>query len=421
MEPFDYQKVGIDFLKIRKSALLADEPGLGKTGQAIMAAKEVGAVNILVICPKSPIANWMREFAMWWPEREGTGRLTVVNFDLFSQKPLKHKVKEIIAESWDVVLIDEAHRLKTPGANRTKAIYGKVIKNAKRVWLLSGTPTPNHNGELWSHLRATAPSNIKNALGEPMSKTEFEDEYCKVDDHPQFGRRIIGNKNTKALKERIAPWVLRRRKAEVLPDMPALRFSNYPILGASTPLGTDLPPNLSAENGEDVLAWLRSEEVPLSSERRLTGAAKAPGVIDVVNDALNDGQPKVIVFAHHRDVLDLLEQGLANYNTVRIDGQVSADDRDTAVTRFQTDDSVRVFLGQISACGEALTLTAASEVIFAEFSWTPSENYQAACRAHRIGQNNAVNARFISVAGSIDDVIAKTLARKAREISELFG
>lgn len=171
-----------------------------------------------------------------------------------------------------------------------------------------------------------------------------------------------------------------------------------------------------------MLQWLRSNEVHISVERRLTGVAKLPGVIQAIEDRWDAGNRKLIVFAHHREVMDVIEKHFtASWKVARIDGATSKADRAKAVVDFQTDPNFIMFLGQISACGEALTLTAASEVIFAEASWTPSDNYQAACRAHRIGQNNAVTARFLTIPGSIDDVIARVLARKAREIAELFG
>ena len=422
MELFGYQKEGVDFLKVRKNAMLADEPGLGKTAQAIRAAREVEAETILVICPKSPVGNWYREFRMWWP---GGPTPTVINFDLFSSRDPRPEVRETFQKNWDLIIIDEAHRLKTPTTLRTKNIYGKVTPNAARVWLLTGTPTPNHNGEMYTHLRALTPSLIPAASGKPMSPTEFEDEYCNVSIHPDWGRRILGNKNTPQLRDILKPFILRRRKHAVLRELPPLRFSDFPLQnwnkkmreGADEMDVPDMPE-------EDLLAYLRSNEVHVSAERRLTGLIKVPGVVDVIADVWDSQPPewrKMIVFCHHRDVMDSIQEKIKGMKIARIDGSTSKKNRDLAVQQFQEDPYTPIFLGQITACGEALTLTAASEVLFAEFSWTPSDNYQAACRAHRIGQNNGVNARFLTLPGSIDEVIGRVAARKARETAELFA
>lgn len=422
MELFDYQRDGVSFLSARKAALLADEPGLGKTAQAICAAKEIEAETILVICPKSPIGNWHREFRLWWP---GGPTPTVINFDLFSSRDPQPRIKELFGQHWDVVIIDEAHRLKSPGALRTKNIYGKVTPAAQRVWLLTGTPTPNHNGELYTHLKAVVPEYLKNDRNEIMSVEAFEDLYCKVDIHPDWGRRVRGNKNTPGLRDRIKPFFLRRKKVEVLRDLPPLRFSEFPLQNWNKKMRPNVPEAEIPELPEDeLIEWLRSNEVHISAERRLTGLVKVPGIIDVISDEL-DGMPyqkrKLIVFCHHKDVMDSIQEKCKGLTFARIDGSTTARQRDKAVRDFQENPEVTVFLGQINACGEALTLTAASEVLFAEFSWTPSDNYQAACRAHRIGQNSGVNARFLVLPGSLDEIVGSVAARKAREIAELFG
>lgn len=414
---YPYQEEGVTFLTSRRRALLADEPGLGKTVQTIRAAQKAGMHRILVICPKTAVPNWFAEFEKWWPSFKG--ELHVVNYDKFSKKNIDWDT-----DKKDLLVLDEAHRLKSAGANRTKNIYRHVVPHFEHVWLLTGTPTPNHNGELFTHLRALVPDYITHPQHDrPMNQSEFEDRFCRVDNHPQWGRRINGNKNTPELRQIIAPFVLRRKKQDVLTDLPALTFTEQHLAMSVTDLNeSDLSRHATPGMLDDeILAALRSQEMSLSEERRLTGIAKTPAAGELIRDMLADGTEKLIVFAHHRDVMDAIEKELNGTPLVRIDGQVSMQDRAKAVARFQQDPACRVFIGQIAACGEAITLTAASDVLFVEASWTPSENYQAACRAHRIGQQDAVTARFLSVPGSLDDLIAKTLARKAREIAELFG
>ena len=125
------------------------------------------------------------------------------------------------------------------------------------------------------------------------------------------------------------------------------------------------------------------------------------------------------MFAHHSDVIDLLETELADYNPAIIDGRTSQRDREEAVYRFQNDPTCRVFIGQLQAASTAITLTASSNVVFAEADWTPAINAQAAARAHRIGQPSAVVARFALLDGTLDALVMKILARKAADIAAL--
>lgn len=131
LTPYPYQEEGIRFLTARKYAMLAHEPGLGKTAMAILAAKAVGATQILVICPKSAIPVWHIEFREWWP---GGPTPMVVNFDVMSvggNYPNPQGEAVYAVDHWDLLIVDEAHRLKSPGANRTKNTYGRVAPLAE--------------------------------------------------------------------------------------------------------------------------------------------------------------------------------------------------------------------------------------------------------------------------------------------------
>ena len=161
--------------------------------------------------------------------------------------------------------------------------------------------------------------------------------------------------------------------------------------------------------------------------RRQLGMAKLVPAIEYIDDFM-EGLPvgrKVLVFAHHKDVIENLLVGLMNWSPVVITGASSANERTHAVNQFLGHVPTRIFIGNIAAAGTGLTLVgphcACSDVIFVEASYSVGDNVQAACRVHRIGQNDAVVARFLTAHGTIDDRIQSILARKAQDFSELFN
>jgi SWI/SNF-related matrix-associated actin-dependent regulator of chromatin subfamily A-like protein 1 len=420
---FPYQEEGAEFLVSKSAALLADQPGLGKTAQAIVAARRVFNTNfkplrICVIAPKTALENWRREWSRWWP---GNYKPTIINYDLLSNATQTRV--EFNQTDWDLIVCDEAHRLKNAGSNRTQVIYRKVLKQRvrPRVWLLTGTPARNHAGELWSHLRTLRPDLIHDRSGRPMTLPQFEDAYCQVQTDAFGQRNIRGSKNLKELRAKLigGGFMLRRMKKDVQSELPDLVFDDFPLTGtlkSAVPampalgIGVDTPL-------DDAIAILRREEVHLSTERRLTGLLKAPLVAEYVTDEL-DAPGKVIVFYHHTEVGNILNDRLIHFKPARVEGGTK--DPQGQVDMFQTDPVCQVFLGQITACGEALNITAADRVFFAEASWSPSDNYQAACRAHRIGMGTNLTVKFLSLPGTMDEIIQRVLARKTAELSELF-
>ena len=447
MKLMPYQSTGVAHLAGFRHALLADEPGLGKTPQAIVAADGVAAKSILVVCPAVAKINWKREFLRWQTvprsiEVMHGGKapvpdtdVVVVNYDLLSRGALR-VLPGLMKRDWDVLILDEAHALKTRGSNRTRAVYGKKLDTdnglascAERVWLLTGTPAPNHAGELWTHFHALWPDLIDLGSGRPLSEFGFQDRYCNVVSN-NFGRQIKGTKKAAVmdLKAKLDTVMLRRRKKDVLADLPELIFDTVPLDPADVPpfdrknfqrAETEL--GLGPMSDDDLLAHLRSNEVELATERRLTGMVKAPLAVQWIDGELADNYDKMIVLAHHTTVIDLLQKQLAQYNPVVIQGSTPPRTRQKAIDNFQVVPDVRLFIGQIMAVKEAITLTAAKRVVFVEADWSPSNNYQAACRAHRIGQHDNVLAQFLTLDGSIDQQIMEILARKASDFADLFG
>lgn len=453
MNLYPYQQEGAQWLPTRDAALLGFEPGLGKTVTSIAAADDIGARDILVLCQAVGKTHWKNEFTRFQkidrPVTIINGHtqpvpdtgVVIVNYDLISRKDSKVS-RALLRRDWDVLIADEAHALKSAKSNRTRAVYGKrldrtngLAEKAKRVWLLTGTPAPNHAAELYTHLRALAPDTIE-LIGRPMTEQEFVERFCVYRD-TTFGRQITGSKNLPALRERIEGFMLRKRKSEVLQDLPPLTFDTLAVHPHDV---SRVPQSLIREmsqldmelamdwgvggEGDALLASLSAltANEHIATQRRLTGLIKAEIAIDLVSDELRDRGKKMILFCHHTTVIDRIMAGLADMGVgvVKIDGRDNQKTRDNAINDFQNSKWAQVFVGQLTAAGTSITLTAASDVVFVEASWVPSENYQAACRAHRIGQNNGVLARFLTLEGSLDKQIMTTLARKARDIAVLI-
>lgn len=432
--PYPHQREGATFLAAHSFALLADEPGVGKTAQAILACDLVRANYILVICPAVAKENWRREFKTWQTARrslyvhQGTGRIALNSFELqqvviVNYDPLSQPDSEIAAQlrvcRWDVIILDEAHYLKSSASNRTKVVYQQLVSTGKYVWLLTGTPAPNHAGEVWTHLRYASMS----LFGTPHEdELAFQDRFCLVRD-TIYGRQITGSKNLQELRSRyLDGWMLRRKK-EIL-NLPPLRFVAEPLTGVKLDAHTPELQKIVVDNASDddnVLSALRGADIHLASERRLTGELKIKPALELIKSELTGNKRKLVIFAIHQTVIDGLLAGTVEFGSVGIDGRTANNDRQRAIDAFQNQEDCRVFVGNIKAAGTAITLTAASMTLFVETSFTPADNFQAASRCHRIGQNDAVLARFLHLPGSIDETVQKILARKATDLAELFG
>jgi SWI/SNF-related matrix-associated actin-dependent regulator 1 of chromatin subfamily A len=440
----DHQREGAKHL-LRGHAFLAFEPGLGKTRTCIEALDQLGITgNVLVICPAIARENWKQEFAKWetLPRNvvvgvpldargSGSGSVLIVSYDAISSMSVPARAA-LLTRDWNVLILDEAHRLKNPDAKRTLMIYGQycsmkkaIAAKASRVWLLSGTPAPNNVAEMWTHLRALKPEAIRGLFGEPMAVDAFEDAFCKVR-KTVYGRQIVGSRNIPELRRRMGDFFLPKREKDCV-DLPDLIFDTVELpvddlkdKATLKRLDEALTPYALAK---DPVAALNGAGAHIAEERRLLGTLKAPLVGQFVQNELA-GAPedyKVLLFFWHKDVGRTLADVLVDHRPAFISGATGVGARAAALAAFKDDPKCRVFIGQMQATGEAINLTTARRVIFAEPSWTPKDNYQAAKRAHRIGQTNHVHASYLAFAGSMDARILKAIEKKTRDLYEFMA
>lgn len=419
-----YQRAGIAYALERRCTLIADEMGLGKTIQAIgviNASPEIR--NILIICPASLKFNWKNELSAWscqalsWSKTSwgwtghGVSRLIyIINYDQLA--------KLSVPEMWDLVVCDEFQYCKNQKAARTK-LTAEHCKSARKILGLTGTPINNRPVELYSLLELLGGCEILSGTGKQRF-TRFAWRYC-APKQVWTGKKLVwdfgGADHLEELQEKLrVNCMVRRLKADVLTELPAKR-RQIVVLGEESDDGYQI----TETDYENAVSSLRKgakyafEEI--SEARHLQALRKLDAAIKFIRDSADGNDRKLVVFAHHKDVIAGLRTGLADLGIAVIDGSTSQEERAESVRRFQEDDSCRVFIGSIMAAGTGLTLTAASHVIFVEMDWQPGNMVQAEDRCHRIGQRDSVLVQYLVVDGTLDSKIAKLLVRKLGVIS----
>ena len=370
----DYQLEGAEFLATHRQAFLADEPGIGKTCQAIRACDMVGAVNILVLVPASVRVNWLLEFEKFSPfDRPGVAILdgktkpapigvTVCSYDILQNLKLR---KSLLARQWDVIILDEAHRLKTRSAQVTKSVYGRkadgltgLVSCARNCWRLSGTPAPNHVDELWTHLHSAGLF--------PANYVDFVTKFC-TGYSSDYGFRITGTKNAVLLKELLQPFLLRRKKLDVLPKLPPIEFEHHLIepsvvdeelffaevrMSGNAGLHAELKAQngrlSAAQAGDNTTEYLRSMATSAGTLRRYLGLAKVPGYLAVIRPELKARRyDKLVIGAWHKDVIEWLHRDLKDFGAITLYGGTPADKRQTRLDRFKSNKACRVLICQV--------------------------------------------------------------------------
>lgn len=452
-----YQRAGIAFLQDRlnrgsKGVLLADEMGLGKTIQVIglmnkmLAQRSGNRLRGLIIAPKIALIHWQRELekwliephsiAIWTVKSQLEADIVIVNYDIV------RKLRPALVDKckpWDVLACDESHALKNGKSQRTMAILGNRKElnpiSARHKIFVTGTPILNRPIELFPVLNACGVDFAVNYHG-------YAKRYCDGHD-TRHGFDASGTSNLDELQERLRSSVMvRRLKADVLSELPLKRRQVVTIdADGSSDLKKALRDEIKArteaksseadaemamaiaeqqrdqrayDNAIRRLSSIRASNISeFARLRQATAIAKAPSVVEAVAETLECVVDAVLVFAHHSEVVKCLAEGLraAGYEPAIITGQSSMEERQKAQDDIQQRRK-RVFIGSIHACGVAITLTAASTVIFAELDWTPGRMVQAEDRAHRIGQQNSVLVQYHVVDGSIDaDMLKKSWSK----------
>lgn len=415
MKLYPHQQEGIAWLSRRfskhKGALLADEMGLGKTAQAIRAVESQAPETALVVCPKYLVSTWNAELARWRSSPR-------VRWDIVNYERLTNLVRP------DFAVFDEAHYIKTPQAQRSRAA-ARVAESARHVLAITGTPMTDRPRDLYHLLSILdaptwAPPNF--------SRTQFETRYCAAWTMRVKGRefrRTDGAANVDELAHLLAASVmLRRTKNTVGLGLPP-KVRSLLLLGDPT-LQLTLPTAKSDDDDDAVLAEMRALRAnPVAFEKwsqewRTRAMHHTRDVATRVRDLLEEGH-RVLVFAQHRDVAEAIytDLGRADIERALVNGDTRLHDRESAVARFQAG-ALPVVVATLGSLGVGITMTRATVVLFAQVHPSPGVMLQAEDRAHRIGLTHHLNVVYCVEPNTIEARIAAIFARKLDTLQE-FG
>lgn len=418
---------------------LCDKPGLGKTYSAIATMRMQWTRRFIWVTKKSMLQTTLAEIELRAPLQWNTQVLTanepisrdihgiIVPWSLLqSRKMLKHIrtfARGFPASTASATLIlDESHMAKQYNSLRTQQVFGfnclregGLIEYFEQVICLTGTPVKVNAADLYPSLRAMTPFLIEDTL----EYESFVAKYCirpevKASDdwkkRLQKKRAIVGtnNKTFAELSRRMAPYVLCRHPEHVLPDLPPLTWRTVPLENFSSMVDFEL------EDSELEPAW--------ATRRRELGLGKLASAAEYTRDLIDSGSERVLVFAHHKEVIDVLtlELRAGGIDAHKIHGGTTDRAMNSIIPAWQDVNSeMQVLVLQMDKMGEGNTLHAhglCRDVVFAELSTSPLTLHQCAKRAHRIGQPNSVNAHLLCTEGTVEMQIGRLLEKRLRTL-----
>ena len=445
VEPYEYQREGINFGLRNKRIIIGDEPGLGKTLQSIGIVDTANAYPCLVICPSSLKINWQREFEKFTDKSAlvldnnvrttwgylltmGVHQVAIVNYESLRKYFVwdikgdgkQFRLKDVVfcpqITAFKSIIIDESHRVKDPSAQQT--IFTKGLSVGKD-WciLLSGTPVVNRPEDLIAQL------SIMNRLSEFGGRAKFVADYCTDPKDKKAEPAVPLSVLSKQLYD---TCMIRREKAKVLPQLPdKTRVDLY------VEINNALEYNLAAADlasylreytectDREIRRKMRMEAlVKFMTLRSLATKGKVSQAIDFIRTFLESGK-KLIVFCSLHEIVDELQKAFPC--AVTVTGRDSSVNTQASGEASQNSPDVNLIICSIKAAGVGLTLTASSDVAFVELAWTYADCCQCEDRAHRIGQKDNVTCYYLLGRGTIDHTIYSLIHHKKTIANEIMN
>lgn len=439
VELMPYQSCGVDYaLKRGGRALLGDQPGLGKTCQAIVTANELGARRVIVVCPASVRRQWAAEIRTWSTQRGCQPVIHIVENSKLGINPAAGWVIvsydlartpviwcQLMAYKPELVVGDELHYGKTSSASRTRAMFGggeglfsKGGFASAAPYLLgaTGTPLPNRPREAF-----VAARNIEWSSIDFMSEAAFEKRYNPSETvATSRGYRTLEAIGRLAeLNARLrCSFMVRRDKTKVLDQLPPVTYQVVEV-DETAAIKKAISHEKMLNIDPTTLKAVGQFDGAISTVRREMGEAMAPQVVSHVEALMDGGLDKLVLFYWHRSVGDYLETKLAKYGILKMDGAISANNKEILKLTFMRDPARRILAGNLQTMGTGVDglQKVCSWAVFAEADWRPGENQQCVDRLWRIGQTGkGVMAQFMVAPGSISAYIIKTVVKKAHVV-----
>lgn len=414
----EHQKIAVDYCNKNKKVLLDIDAGLGKTAMAIRTFKE--DEKIVIICPATLKLNWLNEIKKFCTFKADVqvikkrtdiikSKIVIVNYELLGKKQGKKIINTFNFEYFQRLIVDESHFIKNPTSMRAiSVVRTALIPRMKNVILLSGTPF-EYTRHLFMQLRAIGAVECK--------YMQFCFKFCNPFQEFKFGKTVWnlnGTSNKHLLKPILDSCMLSMRKEDVS-DLPEKIIQIVPLSGRITKKEKQEFERLSIDfDNFDFNEF----DIPIATYMKEQGIKKLKDSIAHIKMRL-ESIHKIFIVAKHHEIIDELMESLNSFGVVKIDGRMSLEEKQNAVDTFQTDSSTRICIGQITAAGVGVTLTAASHVVLVEYDWSWSNLSQAIDRCHRIGQKNIVTAEILTIEDSLDSLMINRVIDKKENIKAL--
>ena len=418
-----------------RACYVANEMGLGKSVTAIVTASSLCCARVLIIAPTNMLLVWEEEIHKWanfstpeTPRQPPNIATVLISKDVLTTPRANWVIcsygltirtdvlKNLQAQQFDLLILDEAHYIKNYKAKRTSAVTQNLWPRATYRLLLSGTPFTRNIVDCFVPFSMILPSQFP-------SFYEFTERYS-YKRITQWGTNYYGLKNPEELKAIIRNnFYIRYRKEEVLTELPPKVYQKI-----------ILPPEYSIKVQSKEQAELEKEKLSIleqltqgkpafvpktmAEHRRLQGEAKVVPITDFVANILDQEEP-VVLFAHHRGVISAYADALKKYNPLCITGDTPAIDRKAYVDQFQ-EGKTKLIICNFVAGGVGVTLTRSRTVVLAELDWVASTIMQAIDRVHRIGAKSQVTIYWFMAKSSLDGEIDRVVMQRIHEFKDVL-
>ncbi|MDR1340112.1 MAG: DEAD/DEAH box helicase [Prevotellaceae bacterium] len=442
-ELFPFQKQGVAYALQKKRLIIGDQPGLGKTVEAIATILSANAFPCLVICPSSLKINWEREWDMWTAKRAivlndsvrrtfpyfyeaGMAHVFITNYESLRKyfvaeirqktgddgKKAKLTLKDIKFNDrigfFKSVIVDESHRIKDLKTQQTKFTKG-ICSGKEYILLLTGTPVVNRPRDLISQI------GVIDRMSDFDGYPNFVKRFCESEDYWKELNVLLRRK-----------CFFRREKKDVLKQLPSKMraavlceiTTRKEYADALRDLETYLRRYRQASD-EQIQKSLKGEiMVRIGILKNISARGKLADVVDYVSDVIDSGE-KTVLFVHLREVSDTLKRFFPA--AVTILGSDDSQTRQRNIDRFQNDADCQLIICSIKAAGVGITLTASSRVAFVELPWHPADCEQCEDRTHRIGQTESVQCTYFLGKDTVDEWIYGIIAEKRDMTRQITG